>query len=111
MNPCQLFATTGDPASYSNVVSQELAAQAITAIADIFEVSVNELREISPSPPGIASLGLDSLTSLEIVHKLTILGVNLPIRVSGNNGFFVQEVLEYFLESFIVEHGNAFDPE
>lgn len=115
VNSGPLFAPDGDPPSFSNVdISQELAAQSIAAIAEIFEVSVNELREISTSPSGIGiqSLGLDSFEGLEIIHRLTKLGVKIPSSVSEKTGFFVQEVLECFLESLIIQHGkNSFDPE
>lgn len=102
------FAPNGDLPSFSNAyVSPELASEAITAIADIFEVSVSELREISTGPPGIESLGLDSLTSIEIIYKLTKLGVKVPTPVSNKTEIFVQEIFECFLESFIMEYGDT----
>lgn len=115
VNSGPLFAPDGDPPSFLNVdISQELAAQSVAAIAEILEVSMNELLEISTSPSGIGIefLGLDSLTGLEIIHKLTRLGVKIPSPISEKTGFFMQEVLECFLESLIIQYGkNSFDPE
>ncbi|MCJ1261586.1 hypothetical protein MMC22_001451 [Lobaria immixta] len=107
VNPCPSFASADDTPSFPNIdVSQEVAAQAIIAIADVLTISVSELRELSTTPSGIESLGLDSLWSIEIISLLLRSGVKLPTPY-----FFDQGVLDRFLESFIMKHGNAFDPE
>lgn len=83
-------------------VSQEIAIRAMTAIAEIFGVSVDELREICSSDPDfIDSLGLDSLLSIEVIATITKLGFEVPRSATGS--YLVPEIFESFLESFILE--------
>ncbi len=88
-------------------VSQEVATEAIMAIADICTVTVDELREICSSGPDfIDSLGLDSLLSLEVIDTMTKLGVNIPRTATGS---YFQEDFQGFLGSFILEYIDAED--
>ena len=89
-------------------VSEELAVRAIKVIAEISEVTVQELREIcSRKPDFIDSLGLDSLLSIAIIERLTKLGVEVPRSATGS--YLVPEVFELFLESFILDYVNVFE--
>ena len=88
-------------------VSQEVATEAIRAIADICSVTVDELREICGNGPDfIDSLGLDSLLSLEVIDTMTKLGVNIPRTATGS---YFQEDFQCFLGSFILEYIDAAD--
>ena len=110
VNNGQVSAPDGDSLCLSKVdISEEAATQAIISIADVFAVSVTELREICTSSSGIESLGLDSLICLIIIYELINLGVIMPSSVSGS--FFEQEILKCFLESFIMEYGDLVGPE
>ena len=84
-------------------IPQELATKAITAIADVCGVTVDELREIcgTSGPDFIDSLGLDSLLSMELIFTLTDIGVDIPKSATG--GYLVQEIFEGFLASFILQ--------
>ena len=89
-------------------VSKEFAVRAIKVIAEIFEVTVQEVREIcSRKPDFIDSLGLDSLLSIAIIGRLTKLGVEVPRSATGS--YLVPEVFELFLESFILDYVNVFE--
>ena len=84
-------------------ISQEVATKAMQAIADVCGVTVDELREIcsTDGPDFIDSLGLDSLSSLQLISKLRRIGVEIPRSVTRR--YLVQEVFEGFLESFILQ--------
>ena len=93
-------------------IPQDLAKKAIEAIADVCGVTVDELRGIcrTSGPDFIDSLGLDSLSSLELIFTLTDIGVEIPRSATG--GYLVQEVFEGFLGSFILqltESGHKID--
>ena len=89
-------------------VSQDIAIEAIKAIAEICGVTVDELREICAGDPDfIDSLGLDSLLSIEITGTITDLGIEVPRSVKGS--YLVQEIFESFLESFILEYIGVVD--
>lgn len=89
-------------------VSQEIAIEAIKAIADICGLTVDELREICGSDPDfIDSLGLDSLLSIEVIATITNLGIEVPRSATGS--YLVQEIFESFLESFILEYIGIVD--
>ena len=84
-------------------IPQELATKAIEAIAYVCGVTVDELRGIcsTSGPDFIDSLGLDSLSSIELIFTLTDIGVEIPRSATG--GYLVQEVFEGFLGSFILQ--------
>ena len=93
-------------------IPQERATKAFTAIADVCGMTVDELRGICSTggPDFIDSLGLDSLSSLELIFTLTDIGVEIPRSATG--GYLVQEVFEGFLGSFILqlsESGHRID--
>lgn len=89
-------------------VSQEIAAKAINAIAEICGVTVDELRSICDSGPEfIDLLGLDSLLSLEVEFAIEKVGVSLPRSATGS--YLAQKDFEIFLESFVVEYIDAVD--
>ena len=84
-------------------IPQELATKAMEAIADVCGMTGDELRGICSTngPDFIDSLGLDSLSSIELIFTLTDIGVEIPRSATG--GYLVQEVFEGFLESFILQ--------
>ena len=93
-------------------LAPELATKAMQAIADVCGVSVDELRVIcnTNGPDFIDSLGLDSLSSIELIFTLTDIGVEIPR--SANGGYLVQEIFGGFLKSFILqltESGHKID--
>lgn len=96
------------PSLSQTKVSHEIAAKAINAIAEICGVTVDELRSICDSGPEfIDSLGLDSLSSLEVTFAMEKLGVSLPRSATGS--YLAQKDFEIFLESFVVEYIDAVD--
>ena len=90
------------------VISQDIAAKAISAIAEICGVTVDELRSICGSGPDLSdSLGFDSLLILEIEFAIEELGVAIPRSAKGP--YLPRKDLGVFLESFILEYIDAVD--
>lgn len=90
------------------IVSQQTAKQVIDTIADIVGLSVSELLDVNASQGGLDSLGIDSLLSLAILSKLTLIGIPVP-QASISNGFLLQENFETFLESLIMKCSEVSD--
>ena len=84
-------------------MSQEIAAKAVVAVAEIIEMPEDELREMCCSNPHfIHCLGLDSLLKLEIMFA--VLGVEIPEFPELVHGVFAN-----FLQSFLMECFDAVD--
>lgn len=91
------------PYSSSRInVSYEIAIRAIEAIAEICELTVDELREICGSDADFTgSLRLDSLLRLEVIDTITRLGVEVPGSAAGS--YLAQEVFGSFLKSLVLK--------
>ena len=86
-------------------VSQEIAAKAVVAVAEIIEMPEDELREMCCSDPHfIHCLGLDSLLKLEIMFAIMELGIEIPEFPE-----IVHAVFANFLQSFLMECFDAVD--
>ena len=86
-------------------VPAELATKTIRSIADVCDVTVDELREVcSTSGPGFMdSLGLDSLSRTQLMSDLQ--GV---IGMSGADPYLlIEEVSESFLGSLILQLSDS----
>lgn len=83
-------------------MSYEIAIRAIEAIAEICELTVDELREICGSDADFTdSLRLDSLLRLEVIDTITRLGVEVPGSAAGS--YLAQEVFGSFLKSLVLK--------
>ena len=84
-------------------VPQDVAAKAISCIAEICGVTLDELRSMCGSGSNLLdSLGFDSLITLAMVSAIRNLGIEIPRPAYGPD-------LGTFLESFILEYIDMVD--
>ena len=105
--------------SFSRIeIPQELAMKATEAISDVSGMTVDELRGICSTrkPDFVDTLGLDSLSSIDLISTLIDIGIEIPRSATCflDRRYLVQEIFEGFLGSFILqltESDHKFDSE
>ncbi len=84
--------------------SEATAARAIRMISEIVYLSVEELKDLAFNDFSPGTLGLDSLTTIEIVFGLKNLGITPPEDRPAKNSLIMAYSLELFIKDFVNEY-------